>query len=183
MPELLKIPDTFFQQGAEAIAAVRRINESNINAADIEKVLRSYCYLGVRKLIPDWTYRLSPEDQDDLVTKVVNRTQTFYSFRPDLGRTFTNLRVMETLAANGQLNPNVARPRAAQLAYEEQQQGGFQAPGVGETFEQIIQKVFGGAKQTVEAALRGLGLNIPFEVILIALVVIVFMLTRQRVTV
>lgn len=183
MPRLLTLPDTFYQQAAEAIADIRRRNEPNIDAGDIEKVLRSYVYLGVNKQIVDWNYKLSEEDQFDIVTRVVNRTQTYYGFRPDTGRTFTNLRTMETLAGIGQVNPNVARPRAAQEAYEAQQEGGFKAPGVVDTLKNTVTDIFGTAKQTIEAALKGLGLDIPFEVLLIAVVLLIVSVNRPRVAV
>lgn len=177
MADLIRIPDSFYQEAAQAIAEIRAINEANVRAADIEKVLRSYVSLGVTKQILDWTYTLTSDEKDAIVRAVQGRTRYVYTFTPDYGRTYTNLDTMETLAANGQVSPNIARPRYYQEQFEQhltEAHAGDKNPII-----QGIENFFGAVKDTANAALSGLGIKIPVELILV-LVVLVILLPYLR---
>lgn len=177
MPPTITIPDDFYREAAAAIAQIRSVNETNVKAGDIEKVLRSYVWLGVNKRILDWAYNLTDDQRDAIVRAVQGRTQYVYSLFPDYSRTYTNLETMETLAANGQVSPNIARPRSYQEQYEAQlteAHAGDRSPIVAG-----IQNFFAAVKSGADAALAGLGIKIPVEVI-IALVLLVLFLPYLR---
>lgn len=174
MADLLKIPDDFFSEAARAIASVREINESNINAGDIEKVVRSYVYLGQVKKIPDWSYLLNESQKDSLVKSVQGRTQSSYSFRPEYGRTWTNMDLLETLGSQGRVSPNVARPRAAQEAYEGQLTiARANDPSV---IEQGLERFSGWIKKGSESLAKGLGFDLPGQLIILLVVALVLFL-------
>lgn len=178
MASTITIPDDFYREAAEAIAAIRAINESNVHALDIEKVLRSYVYLGVNKKILDWAFNLSNDQKDAIVRAVQSRTRNVYYFTPDYGRTYTNFDTMETLAANGQVSPNIARPRSYQEQYEQQLQAAH--AGDKNPIVQGIENFFGAVKSTADAALAGLGIKIPVELIILAVLAIVLLPYLRR---
>lgn len=174
MSQTITIPDSFYQEAAANIAAERRKNEGTVSADDIEAILRSYVFLGVNKQIVDWSSLLSDADKDSIVNAVVKRTGTFYFFDPTYAKTYVDLEILENLALNGLAAPNVARPRSSQEQYEAQlveAHANDKNP-----IEQGVQNFFGVIKSGLQAALKGLGINIPVELIIGAVVLLVIVL-------
>lgn len=180
MSKLISIPDSFYTEAAANIAAERMKNESNVVPQHIEQQLRSYVYLGVNKKIVDWSSLLSDGDKDQLLKAIIARTQDYYSYTSDYGKSYTNMEILENLAYQGLASPNIARPRAAQEAYEAQLVDAHKND-VG-VLEQGIQNFFGVVKAGIESILKGLGINIPIEAILglVALVVLVILFRPVR---
>lgn len=173
MPRLIEIPDSFYQEAAAAIAELRAINELNVRPLDIEKVLRSYVSLGVNKQILDWVFSLTEDQKDAIVRAVQAQTRNRYYFTPDYNRTATNFDIMETLAANGQVAPNIARPREYQERYEAQLVEAH--AGDANPVTEGIKNFFGVVKSGADAVLKGLGINIPVELVLAVLVLLVIL--------
>lgn len=182
MPSYITIPDDVYSEAAGAIAQFWEVNQNaaNLSVAKLAQLLRSYVYLGSHKAINDWSYLLGDDEKAAIATKVQQRTNADYSFLPAFNTTYTNLEIMETLASQGQVSPNVARPRAYQESFEGGTAGGYQAPDLGTTVLTTIQDFFGGAKKGLEAALKGLGIDLPLPLILAALVILVLVLLTKR---
>jgi hypothetical protein len=182
MPTYITIPDTFYTEAAEAIADVRRLNETGANAAGIEKMLRSYVYLGSHQEVVDWSYALSEATKDDVLSAILNRTQSAYQLTLSTARTRVDLDIMETLAARGDVSPNIARPREAQERLDE---GIIEAHkndlGFLDHLKNGIEQVFGVLKSAADSVLKGLGINIPVEALLAlaAAVVLYFVVPRR----
>lgn len=173
----IKITDSFITDAARAIADFRSKNEIDPPALPIEQQLRSYIYLATTKQITDWSYKSTAGVKDDIVTKTINRTQDQYLRRLVFATVYTNFEILETLAATGAVSPIVARPREAQDNYDKQladAHANDKSP-----VQKGIEDFFGVAKSSIESALKGLGLNIPLEVIIIlAVVLAVILFTR-----
>lgn len=175
---LLKINDSFIVAASRAIAEFRSKNEIDPPALPIEQQLRSYIYLGTTKQIKDWTYKLTAGEKDAIVNATVARTQDQYSRRLEFAKVYTNFDILETLSYNGTINPLVARPREAQENYDKQLADAHANDK--NPVQQGISDFFGLAKSTIEAALKGLGLNIPLELIIVlAVALAALLLTRS----
>ncbi len=160
------------------IAAERMKNESDVLPLSIEKVLRSYVYLGTNKKIIDFSSLLSEDDKDVIINAVVDRTQDFYSMRPEYGKTYTTMEILENLSYQGLANGNIARPRAAQESFEAQLIEAHKNDK--NPIEQGVQNFFNVVKSGIEAALKGLGISIPLELIIgAAALLVILLLTRS----
>jgi hypothetical protein len=178
MPTLIQIPDSAINDAVNAIVLFRGRNEADPNPKYVEQQIRSYIYLGINKLIPDWSYKLTSAQKDSIVTQTINRIQDQYSIRQPFAWIYTNFEIMETLSGTGDLQTNVARPREAQETYEAQlveAHANDQNPVVAG-----IENFFGLSKTAIEAALKGLGLNIPLETIIIILVALAVIILLKR---
>lgn len=174
MANLLQIPGEYFTAAAQAVAQIRRINDPNVDTDAIEKTLRSYVRLGQGKQIQDWSYALDSGTRDEIVQKVRAGAQDYYYLQTPYERAYNDLEIMETQAARGLVAPSVARPRQAQERYEASL---ATAPEL-HPVQEGITNFFGVLKSGLDAVLKGLGINIPFEAILmIAALFVVFLFT------
>lgn len=180
MPKLLSIPDSAFQDAASAIAKVRLVNDPNVDATDIEDELRSYVDLGINKQIVDWAVSLDDDTKAAIANSVTAHTTDLFHWTPEYKKVFVDLDALMTQAAIGNASVRIAYPRAAQEQYEQQQLQGFQAPGIGQTILQAIQGLFQGVGTTAQAALRGLGIDIPIGTILLIIVAVVAFVLFKR---
>lgn len=183
MADLLKINESFFKEAADVIVTERtRSGEKNINSLQIEQVVRSYVQLGLEKKILDWLWSLDENTKNDIVARVVGQTQSAFRFTPAPARVWTNMDIIETQAAYGKINPMIARPRAAQESWEitqayvrESSKGGAGDISIWKS----IEDVFGGAGKSIQAALKGLGIELPIIWIIGICTLILFMTLRN----
>ena len=180
MSRLLTIPDDAYRAAAQAVAKFHAANDPNVDAADIEDEFRSYVDLGIHKLIPDWAVDLDDDTKGVIANAVIQKTRQDFFYAPDFTKVFVDLNGLITAAAIGQASVRIAYPRAAQEQYDLQQQQGYQAPGVGQTILDSITGLFKGAGQSVQAALKGLGIDIPLGFLLVLLVVVAFMFFTHK---
>jgi len=154
----LNVFDTLYREATDAVVAERiRRGEQNINRDQVEKVIRSYVWLGLNKRIArDWTYAMSQSDQDAVINAVIQRTKQRYGFQPSYAKVYLNLQLLEDLAATGLVNPIIAQPRRYQELYESQLQPHEAFPSI---LRRSIQSVFEIISQGVSAVASGLGIS------------------------
>ena len=179
---LLKVDDSFFTEATNVIITERtRSGEKDLDSAQILAVVKSYVQLGLEKAIVDWSYTLSDTDKDTICQSVVNRTRKDYGFIPAYTRVWTNLDIIETQSMLGNINPIIAKPRAAQNDWEDKENYSHSS-GAGTasdtSLSAAISRVFGGIGQSVNSALKGLGLNM--NIVLIGAAVIAVILIKRK---
>jgi len=182
---MLQIPDEFYTQAAGAIIAARSFVQ---DASEIEKVLRSYVYLGQNKKIPDFdTSGLTQDEQTALVNAVIDRTQSFYSVRFKYADVVTILAVMQDMisdASTGGVPYNIGKPRAAEEAFElelTEAHANDKNP-VTKGIDNFFSGAGKGVGDALQAMLNGLGFDIPLStlVYIIAGIFVLFLIVKFR---
>lgn len=179
---LIQINDDAFSQAANAIADIVKINNPDVNINLIEKTLRSYVYLGSMRKIQDWAYSLDDDTKGAIVNAVIGRLRNYYYVSGDFTETYNDLDTMETLTSTGDVSSRIAKPRAAQDAYDQQGTQGYQAVDLQTAFQDVIQKIsaFLGTtlKNTVGPALKNFGID-PTVLIVIGVAVVLLVVLNK----
>lgn len=173
MPSFLQISDNDFRSAAQSIAnfLIAR-GLANVVVGDIEQQLRSYVYLGQHKAIDDWSYLLSNTEKDAIVDAVVLRARQMYTRQYEASKVYNNLDIMLDQSNKGSVALPIARPRYFQSNYE---QGVSQETPIANQniLTAGIEKFVGVIRDIVESTLRGLGIDIPLNLIIVLIVAVV----------
>ena len=173
MPTLFKIPDSDFQDAARGVASFR-VNESNVNAADIEKVIRAYVDLGQNKQIQDWYYSLSEPQKDAIVKAVQAKAKGFFSAAPDYGRTYNTFDTLDTMASYGGVNEAIIRPRKWQENFERtvaEANKNTTSP-----LQKAVEDVFGGLFSALKNIFAGIAKALGLDPGMVTVILIIFLL-------
>jgi hypothetical protein len=183
MADLLKINEAFFNEAVSVIVKERQRVGDSVVAKDIDSVVRAYVQLGLEKKIPDWAWNVGEENKDAIIKAVMEKTRQMYGFTPAYAKVYTNLDIIETQAAYGMISMMIAKPRAAQEAWEISEEASHSSSKDGPADTSInaaISRVFGEIGKGVESALKGLGLSLGDIWIIGIAIIIVTMTLRGR---
>lgn len=183
MPEFLILKDETFVDAAKAVAGVqltdeRADDERRFIPKWVEKILRSYFYLGTHELTPDFQSLLDAATKAAIVKAVTDRTQNFYSWRPETKTVLGVLRASEALSGRGVVPQTVSRPRLWQEKFKQQVR---EAPPMPDPYTRGVENFFKVMRGGVEAAMRGVGLQVPMPVLIIAGVIVAGLIFESRI--
>ncbi len=181
-PNLLTIPDEDFKTASQLIGTQLGRSGVVVDLDRVEKLLRSYVYLGWNKLISDYPSATDEGVKSDIISQVQKRTQYVYYYPPTYADARNDLDTLTNNAELGLVNLELAYPRR----YQEQKESALDTSATdtatkhpGGIISQGIQDFFGVVKSAIESALKGLGIDIPVEVLIgLAVLVFIFLMTR-----
>jgi len=182
MADKLNINNVFITEAVNVIVKERQRVGDTVVPKDIEAVVRSYINLGLEKKILDWAWNVGDENKDAIIRAVMDRTKKDYGFTPAYSKVYTDLDIIETQYFYGLINPMVAKPRAAQEDWEKKQEYSHSSSAGGPADTSLtaaINRVFGGISKGAEAALKGIGLDVNFIYIIIAIMLLILFITRR----
>lgn len=161
----LKINDEAYLQATQAIVGLLRKQEPAINANVVDGVLRKYVSLGAANTIQDYHRRQGVGVNDPTVLRVAQEYGD-----ASVGQVYNYLGALEVLASSGNVSGSIAEPNKKNRDYERQLE--LLHRNDPNPVAQGIENFFGVAKSGVESVLKGLGINLPIQVIVGGVVVV-----------
>lgn len=183
MSTLFKISDSDYQDAARGVAGYRAQTESNVNAADIEKVIRAYVSLGQNKKIVDWYYSLPESTKDAIIKAVQTAAKGFFTSAPDYNRTYNTFTTLDNMALYGGVNERIIRPRKWQEDFERTTaEVNKTSSGVfARALQNGVSDFFGVIKNALSAIAKGLGLDLGTVTVILIIFLLIAVSSAARI--
>lgn len=166
----LVIASSALDQAAQAVFNITSRVSLIPDQQSIKKILKDYTDAGIQKEINDWYYNLSSADKTGIINTLRNINS---AYSPTSLETILNS--LDYQAQSGWASELVARPRKAQEEYERKYQ-----PQELNVFTHAVKNFFGNITKTISAALKGLGIDIPFPLLIILVVLLIIFIAAPK---
>ena len=173
---LLNIPDDLFTQAAKLVA-----DAVDLNSGGVEAILRSYVDLGSQKKISDFDVA-TVSDRYTIANSVLSNADSIYTLTWSTNDVMNVLNQLVLSGGQGLIDQRIVDPHKWEL---QQEQGKSVAEssstgGPADTsMTKSITDVFGGIGTGIQSALKGLGINLPLDVIIIIVGVVILFVVLQ----